>query len=176
MGVAALLKEWLSGTPATASLEMVGEDLPEEDFSPPRRRGVHRLPIRGKSIAAFLPRELDDAYKAAQYLKAGSAVFVNLQEIDRSQGQRIVDTLAGVCEGVEGTTVRVGDRLFVFLPSDFALTAEEQQELHRAGLFPEGFAEAKPSPTPATPYADEPPPDMRSGLFGRAGFRPPSDG
>jgi len=174
MGVAAALKEWLSGTPATAtaSLEMVGDGPVEEHDSPRRRRAIYRLPPRTKSLCTISPQTLDDAYKAAQHIKAGSAVFVNLQEIDRASGQRIVDVLSGVCNGVDGTTMRVGDRIFVFAPADYTLTADDRQELGEMGLFLDGFTEAAPPPPSPPRYAEEPPAEMRTGLFARGGFRP----
>ena len=136
-----------------------------------RKRGrIHILPSsRGKSIFAITCKEQDDAYKAAEYLVAGSAVFVNLQEVGRAEGQRIVDVLSGVAFGVGGVSQPTGDRIFFFVPHDFSLTLDDKSQLAQIGLFADSFNEPeRPKPT----LAEEPPPEMRSGLFSRAGFGP----
>jgi len=98
MSVLAVLKEWVTGEVNASGVEVVDYDLEGGSGSGGRRRGaLYRLPSsRGKSIFTIICKHKEDAHKAAQYLKSGSAVFVNLQSIDRSKGQRIVDVLSGV--------------------------------------------------------------------------------
>ena len=164
MSVLAVLKEWVTGEVNASGVEVVDYDLEGGSGSGGRRRGaLYRLPSsRGKSIFTIICKHKEDAHKAAQYLKSGSAVFVNLQSIDRSKGQRIVDVLSGVCYGLDGQCHCAGDRVFVFVPYDFTLTADDKGQLLATGLFADGFEAPK-----TARLTDEPPAEMRTGLFAR---------
>jgi FtsZ-interacting cell division protein YlmF len=68
-----------------------------------RPRRLHPVPtgLRGreKNIYTIKPKSQDDATIAADCLKAGDAVIVNLQDVDRVNAVRIVDFMSGVCYG-----------------------------------------------------------------------------
>jgi FtsZ-interacting cell division protein YlmF len=131
-----------------------GEDLgdtPEEDTaqersaenpsqSQQRRARLLKMPsVREKHIYTMAPSALNEATIAADYLKAGCAVFLNLQNIERLLGQRIVDVMAGVCYGVDGHYHKVGDRLFFFVPRDFHIESDDDEFGSVDGLFVGGF-------------------------------------
>ncbi|NCP31328.1 MAG: hypothetical protein COY42_16400 [Armatimonadetes bacterium CG_4_10_14_0_8_um_filter_66_14] len=166
------LKGYLGGTPASAPARSHCEEADESYAGARSRARLRVLPSRGKSIFTISPQSLEDAYKAAEYLVAGSAVVANLQELDRGKGQRIVDVLSGVAFGIGGASLPTGDRFFVFVPHDFSLTPDDKRNLAETGLFADGFEQPKPRPG----FADGPPPEMRTGLFARAGFGPRPEG
>jgi len=127
------------------------DDESENQNSPrtrKRRMNLVKLPsARDKYIYTMQPTSYEDAAIAADYLKCGAAIFVNLQNVDSNMGRRMVDALSGVCYGVDGHSHKVGDRLFLFLPHDFYITSEEKSHLESHGLFLNGFRESlKPVP------------------------------
>ncbi len=82
---------------------------------------------REKNIYTLKPKSQDEATIAADYLKTGSAVVVNLDAVDRTVAVRIVDFMSGVCYGLEvqGHAMKLGETIFLFTPGDFEISSDE---------------------------------------------------
>ena len=85
------------------------------------------LRAREKNIYTLKPKAMDEASLAADYLKTGCAVVVNLDEVERFVAVRIIDFMSGVCYGLEkqGHAMKLGDFIFLFTPGDFEITSDE---------------------------------------------------
>jgi cell division inhibitor SepF len=87
------------------------------------------LPLRGreKNIYTLKPKSQDEATIAADYLKTGSAVVLNLDEVDRVNAVRIIDFMSGVCYGLDnqGHAMKLGETIFLFTPGDFEISSDE---------------------------------------------------
>ena len=87
------------------------------------------MPMRAreKNIYTLKPKAMDEASLAADYLKTGCAVVVNLDEVERMVAVRIIDFMSGVCYGLEkqGHAMKLGDFIFLFTPGDFEITSDE---------------------------------------------------
>ena len=85
------------------------------------------LRARDKNIYTLKPKTMDEASLAADYLKTGCAVVVNLEEVERMVAVRIIDFMSGVCYGLEdqGHAMKLGDVIFLFTPGDFEITSDE---------------------------------------------------
>ena len=85
------------------------------------------LRARDKNIYTLKPKTMDEASLAADYLKTGCAVVVNLEEVERMIAVRIIDFMSGVCYGLEnqGHAMKLGDVIFLFTPGDFEITSDE---------------------------------------------------
>ncbi len=85
------------------------------------------LRARDKNIYTLKPKTMDEASLAADYLKTGCAVVVNLEEVERLVAVRIIDFMSGVCYGLEdqGHAMKLGDVIFLFTPGDFEITSDE---------------------------------------------------
>ena len=85
------------------------------------------LRARDKNIYTLKPKAMDEASLAADYLKTGCAVVVNLDEVERMVAVRIIDFMSGVCYGLEnqGHAMKLGDFIFLFTPGDFEITSDE---------------------------------------------------
>lgn len=87
------------------------------------------LPLRAreKNIYTLKPKSQDEASIAADYLKTGSAVVLNLDEVDRVNAVRIIDFMSGVCYGLDnqGHAMKLGDSIFLFTPGDFEISSDE---------------------------------------------------
>ena len=106
----------------------------QESAPPPRGpggRGLRSvaLPVRAreKNIYTLKPKSMDEASLAADYLKTGCAVVVNLEEVERFVAIRIIDFMSGVCYGLEhqGHAMKLGDLIFLFTPGDFEISSDE---------------------------------------------------
>ncbi len=118
--------------------EAVDEDGAEgaESASPARRSPVFSLHAQRQwEIIVIEPRSLEDARRGADFVKARRPVFVNLQGIEQDLARRIVDFLSGGTYALDGHLQRVGEEMFLFTPSNVAITAELSPP-ERAALFP----------------------------------------
>ncbi len=118
--------------------EEVDEDGTEgaESASPARRSPVFSLHAQRQwEIIVIEPRSLEDARRGADFVKARRPVFVNLQGVEQDLARRIVDFLSGGTYALDGHLQRVGEEMFLFTPSNVAITAELSPP-ERAALFP----------------------------------------
>ena len=94
-----------------------------------RLRSVAPSPLRAreKNIYTLRPKTQEDAAIAADALKAGDAVIINLEEVERSKAVRIIDFMSGVCYGLEGQghAMKLGDLIFLYTPPEFEITSDE---------------------------------------------------
>jgi cell division inhibitor SepF len=107
------------------------------------------LPLRGreKNIYTLKPKSQDEATIAADYLKTGSAVVLNLDEVDRVNAVRIIDFMSGVCYGLDhqGHAMKLGETIFLFTPGDFEISSDETDYGENPEYF---FKDVSPLPTP----------------------------
>ncbi len=119
-------------------MEPIDPEEPEESAPPPQQGGMLRWRVvknRRPSVWAITPRKLEDAVRAADRLIEGSVVFVNLQHIDSSKAQRIVDMLAGVSYALRGNFYEIGKRLFLFVPPNVSASGDEETIKAVSALF-----------------------------------------
>jgi FtsZ-interacting cell division protein YlmF len=118
------------------------------------------LPLRAreKNIYTLKPKSQEEASVAADYLKTGSAVVVNLDEVERLIAVRIIDFMSGVCYGLDnqGHAMKLGDTIFLFTPGDFEISSDEPSYSENAEFFFKDVpnpknAVAAPAPTAASP-------------------------
>ena len=120
------------------------EPEPQRSQSSPSRgggRGVGAVPMRmyrrDKQIYTIRPRSLEEVTTAADYLKSGSAVVINLDDVDRVTAVRIIDFMSGVCYGLDaqGHAMKLGSTIFLFTPGDFEIAASEEDYNKNDGSF-----------------------------------------
>lgn len=64
------------------------------------------------------PRVYAEAQDISEHLKSKRAVVVNLQQIDRDQGIRIIDFLSGTVYALGGDIQRIGTDIFLCVPDN----------------------------------------------------------
>ena len=95
-----------------------------------RRLRPISIPLRAsreKNIYTLKPKSLDESSLAADYLKTGCAVVINLEEVEQGTAIRIIDFMSGVCYGLEnqGHAMKLGEKIFLFTPGDFEISSDE---------------------------------------------------
>jgi cell division inhibitor SepF len=118
------------------------------------------LRSREKNIYTLKPKSQADATIAADYLKTGAAVVVNLEEVDRVNAIRIIDFMSGVCYGLEGPghAMKLGDAIFLYTPAEFEISSDETDygenpEFFFRELTPSTNSTGTPPPAPQSPPA-----------------------
>lgn len=156
---------WYGGeeTEDSQGEETTQEPRPEHASPTPQRRArLLKMPsVREKQIYTMKPAAMNEVVIAADYLKAGCPVFLNLQHIDRLDGQRVVDVMTGVCYGIDGHYYKVGDRLFFFVPREYNIMSDDEEFGSVDGLFVSSFLnqleQMSNEPLPTTPPPPPPP-------------------
>jgi cell division inhibitor SepF len=101
------------------------------DGNSSRSRSLRSVPIslraREKNIYTLRPKNQDEAAIAADYLKSGAAVVMNLETVESPVAVRIIDFMSGVCYGLEGQghAMKLGDSIFLFTPAEFEISSDE---------------------------------------------------
>jgi len=90
---------------------------------------------RGSQITKRVPKNLSDAERAAEDLKERRPVIVNLERADEDMARRVLDFISGVTYALNGFYERVGDKVFLFTPSNIIIADEDEVEPGQKGLF-----------------------------------------
>lgn len=110
------------------------EDEFEEEPVIPRpavtRNNVLRLEQhRAHAIHARLEfRSMQDAQAAADRLKERRPVIVNFERTDEDVARRGVDFISGVTYALDGCYQKVGDKVFLFTPSNTAILVDDEED------------------------------------------------
>ena len=132
--------------PRTDYTQASGGGTPTGSGSGRRLRPV-AMPIRGreKNVYTLKPKSMDEASVAADYLKTGCAVILNLDDLPKGAALRMVDFMSGVCYGLDnqGHAMKLGATIFLFTPGDYEITSDEADfGENREPLFREESHEA----------------------------------
>ena len=85
---------------------------------------VNHPNYRGYEVVVMEPRSFNDAAGIVQYLKDRKTIVLNLHLLDKEQSQRTIDFVCGAAHALNGKPQKVGDLVFVFTPSNVALSVE----------------------------------------------------
>ncbi|BCM90390.1 cell division protein SepF [Abditibacteriota bacterium] len=123
-----------------------------------RRLRPVAMPIRGreKNVYTLKPKSMDEASVAADYLKTGCAVILNLDDLSKGAALRMVDFMSGVCYGLDnqGHAMKLGATIFLFTPGDYEITSDEADYgENREPIFRDETHDASPSPRSEAPSA-----------------------
>ena len=104
--------------------------------SEPPMGSVQAVPaVPGSKPQLVAPRSFNDAQEVADRFRGGAPVILNLQETDAELGRRLIDFCSGLCYGLRGQMQRVGDRVFLVIPADVQLSADDHRLMRESGLF-----------------------------------------
>jgi cell division inhibitor SepF len=81
------------------------------------------------------PRNLTDAQSAADKLKERRPVLINLERTEEEVARRIVDFISGVTYALDGYYQRIGNKVFLFTPSNTVINVEDDLDQEQRTLF-----------------------------------------
>ena len=79
---------------------------------------------KGYEVMVIEPRSFGEAAQVVQNLKDKKTIVLNLHLLDQEQSQRTIDFVCGAAHALDGTPQKVGDKVFVFTPSNVTLSVE----------------------------------------------------
>ena len=71
-----------------------------------------------QEVVLFRPVSFNETSKAADHLRAGKAVVLNLEEVDKAMARRVVDILSGAVYALEGDVTKIAKSAYLFYPKN----------------------------------------------------------
>lgn len=100
--------------------EESGEEVTaDEEFYTTSREEYHEENgVAGSKMMLLEPRAYSESQQIADYLKARTAVVVNLKRVTPDQAKRIVDFLSGTIYAIGGDLQKLGGGIFLCTPNN----------------------------------------------------------
>lgn len=101
------------------------EDVEYIEDSSKKRPTLKVHSSRINRVSVWLTVEtFDNAQQAADGLKAGHQQIVNLEKANLEVTTRVIDFLLGVTYALDGYMEKVGEKVYLFTPSNFVIEVE----------------------------------------------------
>ncbi|MGB9749941.1 MAG: cell division protein SepF [Caldisericia bacterium] len=78
-------------------------------------------------VVVIEPKAYDEAQEIIDNLKEGRPVVINFEETDRELARRIIDFLSGGAYALDGTTEKISNYVFLFVPKGVEITKETKK-------------------------------------------------
>ncbi len=110
----------------------VTEDSQEVSaYSEPERRVIpfNGVQEEGEIVKVIKPQEFNEAQIVADFLKEGKTIVVNLEGIEISQAQRIIDFIGGASFAVDGSLKAISNNIFIVAPGNIEVSGDLRDEI-----------------------------------------------
>ena len=81
------------------------------------------------------PRNFNDCQQIADKFKSNMPVIINMQLSETDLSKRLIDFASGLTYGLDGGMQKIADRVFLLIPSNVEVSAEERRLLQERGFF-----------------------------------------
>lgn len=92
---------------------------------------VNHPNFKGYEVKVMEPRSFDDSATIVQNLKDRKTIVLNLHLLDNEQSQRTIDFVCGAAHALNGKPQKVGDRVFIFTPSNVTLSVDVDPNMNK---------------------------------------------
>lgn len=159
-------KEEQETNPSSRLLEHSIKKTSTISYSPNFRENInvieHPTLTAQSEVMVVEPRAFDEVIDIVEELRCRKSVVLNLQYLDSEQSQRVVDFLSGATHALDGHQQRVGQGVFIFVPSNFVLNTESQEARALKDAFWSRNKDKKESSDTQYQFTDTP---KRSSIF-----------
>ena len=83
----------------------------------------------GEVVKVIKPQEFNEAQIVADFLKEGKTIVVNLEGIEISQAQRIIDFIGGASFAVDGSLKAISNNIFIVAPGNIEVSGDLRDEI-----------------------------------------------
>jgi cell division inhibitor SepF len=122
------------------------DELKEEIYQPQIFQNATKKRTNGKvvnihgasqlKVVIMQPENFDDAQEICDHLKNKKPVVINLESLEKQDGQRIVDFLSGSVYALDGCIQKVSCGIFIIAPNNVDIMGDFKDELRNKGMFP----------------------------------------
>ena len=101
------------------------------DFKDSQRQSYSRSSdFRSRSeVFVIKPQETDEAQSVIDFLRANKTIVINIEGLDVSVAQRIIDYVGGACYAMGGSLNVVSSNIFIATPQDIEVSGDLREEL-----------------------------------------------
>lgn len=86
-------------------------------------------------VVVMEPNSFEEAQNIADQLKSRRPVIVNLENTEKTLAKRVIDFISGTTYALNGNMQKVGNGIFLFVPSNVDIAGETRDELKDKGWF-----------------------------------------
>lgn|SRR5699024_2023452 len=90
-------------------------------------------------VILYEPKSYNEVQEIADNLLNKRSVVINLQQVDRTQGKRIIDFLSGTVYAVKGDIQKLGVSTFLCTPENVEVTGEISVEMYEEDELEKGW-------------------------------------
>lgn len=87
-------------------------------------------------MVVMQPENFEDAKDICDHLKSKKPVVINLEDLEKTEAQRIVDFLSGSVYALDGNIQKVSAGIFVIAPNNVDIAGDFKDELRNRAVFP----------------------------------------
>lgn len=81
----------------------------------------------GVKVVVIEPKSFDEAQGIIDDLRDGRAVIINFEDTDRELARRIIDFISGGVYALDGSTEKISNYVFLFVPKGVEITKETKK-------------------------------------------------
>lgn len=79
-------------------------------------------------IVVYEPKVYEDSLQMSAQLRQGNPVIINLQQLDPTEGTRLIDFVCGTAYAIDGHMIKIGDSIFLFTPKNILISDLAERE------------------------------------------------
>lgn len=81
----------------------------------------------GVKVVVIEPKSFDEAQEIIDDLRDGRPVIINFEDTDRELARRIIDFISGGAYALDGSTEKISNYVFLFVPKGVEITKETKR-------------------------------------------------
>ena len=90
---------------------------------------------RGSEVYVIKPQDFNEAQTVTDFLKDGKAIIINMEGIELTSAQRIIDFIGGACYALDGSLQAISGNIFVAAPPDIEVSGDLREEILNDSLI-----------------------------------------
>lgn len=124
------LEEEEDDAPVVQKTIRVSQPVPERRARTSSRKGPSIVASgRGEEVKVVKPQSFNESKTITDYLKANKTVVVNLEGIEITTAQRIIDCIGGASYALGGSLEPISSKIFIVAPRDIEISGDLIDEL-----------------------------------------------
>lgn len=118
-------EEGEENTPAPQKTTRVAQPASERKPRTVSRRNSNIVSIgRGEEVKVVKPQSFNESKTITDYLKANKTVVVNLEGIEITTAQRIIDCIGGASYALGGSLEPISNKIFIVAPREVEISGD----------------------------------------------------
>ncbi|MEE1313065.1 MAG: cell division protein SepF [Lachnospiraceae bacterium] len=84
---------------------------------------------QGVEVQVIKPVDFGEAKQAADYLREGKTIVINMEGVPNPEAQRTIDFIGGACYAVDGTLQAISKNIFIAAPDNIEVSGDLRDEI-----------------------------------------------